>query len=107
MSSPAETPAPQPATTSEHTGFDPVEFWMLHQKKIIALAVLFVVALIGYTVFTLNESRARSAAEAAYAAAKTQDDFRKVASEHAGQPAGGNAQLQLAALQRKEGKLEE
>jgi TolA-binding protein len=105
MSSPAETTTPQP--TPDHTGFDPVEFWMLHQKKIIAIAALFVVALIGYTIFTLNENRAKAQSEAAYAAAKTSDDFRKVASEHSGQPAAGNAQLQLAALQRNEGKLDE
>jgi TolA-binding protein len=107
MSSPAETSAPQPSPTSAHTGFDPVEFWFLHQKKVIALAVLFIVGLVGYTLFTINENRSRAAADAAYASAKTADDFRKVAQEHSGQPAAGNAQLQLAALQRDEGKLDD
>jgi TolA-binding protein len=105
MSSPAETSNPQPKPAQ--TGFDPLEFWLLHQKKILALAVLFVVALIGYTLFTINESRTKAAAEAAYAAAKTPDDFRKVAQDYSGQPAAGNAQLQLAALLRDEGKLDE
>ena len=113
MSSPAETsnpqptPQPMPATAAAPTGFDPVEFWMLHKTKVIALAVLFVVALLGYTIYTLTESKAKAAAEAAYASAKTADEYRKVAQEHAGQPAAGNAQLQLGALLRKDGKLDE
>src|SRR5436190_17404170 len=105
MSSPAETSNPQP--TSAHTGFDPYEFWILHKTKIIALGVLFIVALVGYTIFTINENHSRAAAEVAYAAAKTPDDFRKVAQEHSGQPAAGNALLQLAAQLRNEGKLDE
>jgi len=107
MSSPAETSAPQPTPASAHTGFDPVEFWMLHQKKIIGLAVLFIVGLIGYTIFTINENRTRAAAEAAYASAKTAEEFRKVAQDYSGQPAAANAQLQLAALLRKDGKLDD
>jgi len=107
MSSPAETSTPQPTPASAHTGFDPIEFWMLHQKKIIGLAVLFIVGLIGYTIFTINENRTRAAAEAAYASANTADEFRKVAQDYSGQPAAANAQLQLAALLRKDGKLDE
>jgi TolA-binding protein len=98
------TPTPAPAATE---GFDPYEFWILHKTRIIAFAGLLAVALGGYGLFSLQQTRARSAAEAAFAKAKTTEDFRKVASEHAGQPASGNAQLHLAALLRNEGKLDE
>jgi tetratricopeptide (TPR) repeat protein len=104
MSSPAETSQQQPSPTP-HTGFDPIEFWFLH--KIIALSALFVVALIGYTVFEVTQRNAREAANKAFAEAKTADDFKKVIAEHSGQTAAGNAQLKLAGLLRNEGKFEE
>ena len=107
MSSSAETSQQQPTPTPHHTGFDPLEFWFLHKTKIIALAALLVVALVGYAVFEITERNARESANKAYAAAKTADDFKKVIAEHPGQTAAGNAQLELASLLRKEGKFDE
>jgi TolA-binding protein len=108
MSRPAETSQqPNPAPQPQHTGFDPVEFWFLHKLKIIALASLFVVGIVGYTVYDLAEKSARESASRAFAAAKTVDDYKKVIAEHSGQPAAGNAQLMLAELLRKDGKLDE
>jgi TolA-binding protein len=106
MASPAETSQQQP-TPTPHTGFDPIEFWFLHKTKIIALAVLFAVALVGYTVFELTQRNARQSANKAFAEAKTADDFKKVIAEHSGQVAGGNAQLKLAELLRNEGKYDD
>lgn len=106
MSSPAET-SPQQPTPSHHAGFDPVEFWFLHKTKIIALTVLFVVALAGYAGFEITQRNARESAVRAFAEAKTADDFRKVIAEHPGQVAAGNAQLKLANLLRQEGKYDE
>jgi len=106
MSSPAET-SQQPPSPSHHTGFDPIEFWFLHKTKIIAFSALFVVALVGYTIFEITERSARESANKAFAEAKTADDFKKVIAEHPGQTAAGNAQLELANLLRKDGKFDE
>ena len=108
MASPAETsqqPSPAPTTTDHH--FDPIEFWYLHKTRIIAFAGLLAVGLTGYTIFTLNQRASKSAAEAAYAGAKSIEDFRKVASSYAATVAGANAQLRVAGLLRDEGKLDE
>ena len=103
---PTSKPAPTP-TPAASEGFDPYEFWILHKTRIIAFAGLLAVALGGYGLFSLQQSRTSDAAKAAYAKAKTADDFRKVASEYASLPTGGNAQLSLASLLREEGKLDE
>jgi outer membrane protein assembly factor BamD (BamD/ComL family) len=107
MSSPAETSQQQPTPNPQHIGFDPIEFWFLHKTKIIALAALFVVALVGYTVFEITQRNARESANTAYAKAKTVDDFKRVIAEHSGQMAAGNAQLKLADLLRKDSKPDE
>jgi tetratricopeptide (TPR) repeat protein len=78
------------------------------KKKILALAALFVVALIGYTLFTINEkpheSRSRSP--------RTRRPKHRTISGKSPRitldsPQPENAQLQLAALLRDEGKLDE
>jgi TolA-binding protein len=107
MSSPAETSQQQPTPTPQHTGFDPVEFWYLHKTKIIAFTVLFVVALLGYTIFEITQRNARESANKAFASAKSADDYKKVIAEHSGQKAAGNAHLKLAELLRNEGKYDE
>lgn len=96
----------QPAQAS-HTGFDPIEFWYLHKTKIIAFVVVLVAALIGYAIFSSVQTRAVESANAAFAAAKTADDYKKVIAEHSGQVAAGNAQLKLAEILRNENKLDE
>jgi TolA-binding protein len=106
MSDPAPTSS-STSTPAPAEGFDAYAFWLLNKTRIIALAVLLVVGLAGYAIFSWQQARARAAAELALAHAKTAEDYRKVASEHAGQAAAGNAQLRLAALLRKEGKLDE
>jgi TolA-binding protein len=107
MSSPAGTSQQQPTPTPQHTGFDPIEFWFLHKTKIIALALLFTVALLGYTIVELVQRNAREAANKAFAEAKTADDYRKVIAEYPSQVAAGNAQLKLAELLRTEGKYDD
>ena len=103
MSSPTQTPP----TTAPDPGFDPIAFWYLHKGKILALIALFVVALTGYAIQQLVERNSRLSSEAAFASAKTADDFKKVVAGHSGTVAAGNAQLRLAELQRKDGKSDE
>ena len=103
MSSPTQTPQ----TTTPDPGFDPVAFWYLHKGKILALAALFVVALTGYAIQQMVERNSRLASEAAFAAATSAEDFKKVVANHAGTVAAANAELRLADLQRKDGKFDE
>jgi TolA-binding protein len=106
MSSPATPAQPTPAPADAH-GFDPIEFWYLHKTKVIALGLLLVIGLAGYSIFSMNQRSAREAAARDYAAAKSVEDFRKVIAQHAGSQVAGNAQLRLAALLRKEGKTQD
>jgi tetratricopeptide (TPR) repeat protein len=95
------TPMPQ------DTGFDPLEFWIRHKSKIVLYSGLLLGALIVFGIFELIQQRAKVASEAAYAAAKTEDDFRKVAADYPRNIAGANAELMLAEHQRADGKLDD
>jgi len=95
------TPIPQ------DTGFDPLEFWIRHKSKIVLYSGLLVAALIAFGLFEVTQQRTKVASAAAYAAAKTEDDFRKVAADYPRNVAGANAELMLAEQQRAAGKLDD
>jgi TolA-binding protein len=108
MPSPASPAQPTPAPASaDAQGFDPIEFWYLHKTKVIALGLLLVIGLAGYSVYTTNQRSARAAAARDYGAAKSVEDFRNVISKHPNSEVAGNARLRVAGLLRKEGKTKE
>jgi TolA-binding protein len=107
LARPMSSPTANPPTSTPDPGFDPVAFWYLHKKQITALVAIFAIGLSGYAIQQWMENSARLSAQTAFANAKTADDFKKVIAEHAGTMAAANAQLRLAELQRKDGKLEE
>ncbi len=91
----------------QDTGFDPLEFWIRHKSKIVLYCGLLLGALIVFGIFEVTQQRTKVASEVAYAAAKTEDDFRKVATDYPRNVAGANAELMLAEQQRAAGKLDE
>jgi TolA-binding protein len=107
LARPMSSPTATPQTSTPDPGFDPVAFWYLHKTKIVALLAIFVIGLAGYAIQQWMENQARTAAESAFANAKSADDFKKVIAEHAGSVPAANARLRLAELQRKDGKLDE
>jgi tetratricopeptide (TPR) repeat protein len=58
-------------------------------------------------VFEFTEGRARAAAARDFAAAKTEDDYRRVIQAHSGSVVAANARLMLADQLRAAGKLDE
>ena len=107
LARPMSSPTATPQTSTPDPGFDPVAFWYLHKTKLLALAAIFVVGLLGYAIQQWMESNARATSQAAFAKATSEDDFKKVIADYGGSVAAANAQLRLAELQRKGGKLEE
>ncbi len=92
---------------TDDAGFDPLEFWIRHKSKIILYTGLLLGAIIVFGVYQMIEQRTRAAAQAAFASAKTSDDFRKVAADYPRTGAGVSAELMLADHLRAEGKLDE
>ena len=104
MSSPAQTSPPSPAADP---GFDPLVFWMKHQRTVLLLVGLFVAALLIYFISEFAKVKKLEAAAHSLAGAKDTTGLRKVATDYAGTAAGGNAQLLLADKLRQEGKPDE
>ena len=101
MSSPTEiTPQPE-------TGFDPLEFWILHKSKVLIFALLFVLALGAWGVSEMARKNTLEDSQHLFATAKTADDYRKVVAKYPKSVVAGNALLLLADKLREEGKFDE
>jgi TolA-binding protein len=98
-SQPAETPQ-RPIST-----FDPEIFWAIHKQKIIAGALVLIVALLGAGIFYILKSIKTQQAEAAYAAADSVEGWEKVIREFPNSVAAGNSYLRLGEKFREDGKL--
>ena len=102
MASPAETrPVPHPAAAE----FDPLEFWILHRKRILLYLGIIAVALVIYFAYWVVQQNTRQNSQRAFAQATTAEDYRKVAESYPGTIVAGNALLILADKLREEGKL--
>ncbi|XHR27060.1 MAG: tol-pal system YbgF family protein [Chthoniobacteraceae bacterium] len=96
-----------PTDPAENIHLSPMEIWFMYKTKIllyggIILALIFVIVgaqIRSYTRLTNSE--------ALYAKAETVADFRAIAEDYAGTPAGGNASLRLGEKLRAEGKYDE
>jgi TolA-binding protein len=100
-SQPAETPQ-QPVST-----FDLEIFWAIHKQKIIAGALVLVVALLGTGIFFALKTIKSQQAEAAYAAADSVEGWQKVIRDFPNSVAAGNSYLRLGEKFREDSKLSE
>lgn len=82
-------------------------FFEEHKNQILTGGVLLAVLLVGYAIWQINTYNTQEAAVTAFARAQTADEFEQVASKFRSQPVAVNALIQLSALLREEGKLEE
>lgn len=104
MASPATTTPPASTQPEE---FDPLEFWLRYRSQILLYTGMVVAALIIYFVYWSVQTATREHSEQALVAAKSPEDYRKVAESYPRSAAGGDALLFLADAQRKEGKLDD
>ena len=96
------TPAPQPPQE-----FDLLAFWIMHQRLIIRLIIVALIAVAVWGAFLFMDYRRRAGSEDALGNAKTAADYRKVTADWTGTPAAGTAFIRLAEELRKEGKAAE
>ena len=108
MSLPAsDSDEPSPAsvkTVPPPQDFDLLVFWIQHQRLIIRLVIVALLAVIGWGVFLFMDYRKRAGSEQALANAKTAADYSKIVADWAGTPAAGTSAVRLAEELRKEGK---
>ena len=101
MPSPTDT---KPVVEEE---FDMLAFWIQHKTKVLLLTVLLVAGLLIFAISQYMQHRAREAAAADFAKAKTVEDFRGVVAAHPKSPVAGNSLLLIADKLRAENKLDE
>jgi tetratricopeptide (TPR) repeat protein len=79
-------------------------FWQAHWKKFVAALVALVVLILAVGAWSLWHSHVRSSAESLYSTATNVEGWREVMAKFPGTVSAGNAQLELAAALRAEGK---
>jgi len=105
MSDTKDTTHTPPAPAAED--FDLQAFWIQHGKNATRVVIAIIILLGAWGYYQWNQTKKATDSAKAFAAAKTADDFRKVATEWAGTPASALARLQLAAALRDEGKYDD
>ena len=96
---------PALSTDPESVGAD--FFWEAHWKKIAGALVAVVLGILAFGGWAYYRANLSSSAAALYSAAKTPEDWRKVAEQYPGSLSAGNAMMRIAASLRGEGKPEE
>ena len=96
MPSPTDT---KPIVEEE---FDMLAFWIQHKSKVLLFLVLLIVGLLAFAIFQFTQYKARESAANDYGKAKTVEDLRRVAAEHASSPVAGDALLRVAEKLRDE-----
>ncbi len=96
-----------PLEPSASDFFESPDFWDEHKNKIIAYAILVVLALGGYGVYAIVTQRKTAEAQSLYAQAKTVADLQTVVHDYAGTRVAGDAALELADKLRAEKKYDE
>jgi predicted negative regulator of RcsB-dependent stress response len=107
MSQPAsDSREPSPASTAPKPPqeFDLLAFWILHQRLILRLVIVALLAVAAWGAWLFMDYRRDAGSKEALVAAKTAADYRKVTGDWAGTPAAGTAYIRLAEELRKEGK---
>jgi TolA-binding protein len=100
-SQPAAQPSPPLST------FDPEIFWALHKQKIIAGALVIIVALLGGSIYVGLQAAKTKQAEAAYAAADSIEAWQNVVKEFPNSIAAGNSYLRIGSKLRDDNKYPE
>ena len=108
MSLPAsDSNEPKPATPvapPPPQEFDLLAFWIMHQRLIIRIIVVALLAVAVWGAFLFMDYRKRVGSEEALSNAKTSADFQKVTADWSGTAAAATATIRLAEELRKEGK---
>jgi hypothetical protein len=107
MSQPAsDSREPSPASTAPKPPqeFDLLAFWILHQRLILRLVIVALLAVAAWGAWLFMDYRRDAGSKEALVAAKTAADYRKVTADWSGTPAAGTAYIRLAEELRKEGK---
>jgi len=82
-------------------------FWERFKKEIIAVLIVVLLAVIGFTCYRFYSDRQASAASALLAGAKTAQEYQQVIERYPNTPSAGDAYLLLAEAQRSEKKFAE
>jgi TolA-binding protein len=82
-------------------------FWERFRKEIIAVLIVVLLAVIGFTGYRFYSDRRAAAASASLAGAKTAQEYQKVITRYANTPSAACAYLLLAEAQRSEKKFAE
>jgi tetratricopeptide (TPR) repeat protein len=100
-SQPAAQPS-QPLST-----FDPEIFWALHKQKLLIVAVLLIITLLGGSIYFGLQAVKAQKAEAAYAGADSIEGWQAVISEFPDSIAAGNSFLRIGSKLREDNKYPE
>src|SRR5215471_4300835 len=82
-------------------------FWERFKKEIIAVLIVALLAVIGFTGYRFYGDRRAAAASASLASAKTASEYQQVITRYPNTPAAADAYLLLAEAQRSEKKFAE
>lgn len=96
-----------PAVSKDPEGFGSDFFWEAHWKKVVAVLVGIVLAILGAGAWAFHRAKTASESAALYAAATDPAAWRKIAADFPGSVSAGNAQIHIALALRSEGKLDE
>ncbi len=100
-SQPAAQPS-QPLST-----FDPEIFWALHKQKLLIVAAVLIVTLLGGSIYFGLQAVKAQKAEAAYAGADSIEGWRAVIREFPDSIAAGNSFLRIGSKLREDNKYSE
>lgn len=93
--------------SSTYDPLEPIDFWTLHKGKIILYSSLAIIGAIAFTLYTFQKESRLIKAKSDFAAATTPLQLDEVIREYMGTVVAGDAALQLADLQRQEGKFDD
>src|SRR5256885_10586374 len=96
--------APPP---SHDAAFETIVFWERFKNEIIAVLIIIVLAVIGFTGYRFYSDRQAAAASALLASAKSAQDYQQVIDRYPKTPAGADAYLLLAEAERGEKRFAE
>ena len=90
--------SPIPIAELEHGPSKLEEFLDKHQKKLIILAILIFVAVLGYVIMTGLKEKGAKDAGAALMLASTEEEYQQVISDHSNPATAGSSAMSIAQL---------